>query len=156
MSWIDPYGNTRLSYSEIADIVSRNNLSGLSNELIICLMWKESSFDPRAKSSSSTATGLMQVTSGANQEVRSRVGGFGGATPSMLTDGSHNTRIGSSYLQLRLNWSGGNVKSALNGYGTGPGYADNILECESCLKNQAAHASTACWNPQACLNKIHE
>jgi len=156
LSWIDPFGNKRLSYQEIADIVSRNNLSEFSNELIICLMWKESSFDPAAKSSTTTATGLMQLTTGAHSDVKSRFGGFGGSTSSMLTDGSHNSRIGSAYLQLRLGWANGNTKSALNGYGTGPGYADNILECEACLKKQAETASQMCWNPNECLYKIHK
>jgi RHS repeat-associated protein len=45
---IDPLGLSALSYPEIANVVARNNHSGLSDELIICLLWNESNFDPNA------------------------------------------------------------------------------------------------------------
>jgi RHS repeat-associated protein len=156
ISWIDPWGTARLPYDEIARIVAQENLSGLSNELIICLIWKESSFSPLSQSLTTTSRGLMQVTKGALQDVQSNWTGFGSTTYNDLYNGTTNVSVGTAYVSTRIDWTHGNVQNALNGYGTGPGYSDNIFECERCLKSQAPNNTTQCTNPYACLNKIHK
>ena len=52
----------RLSYSQIAALVSAYNLSGQSNEMIICIACRETRFKAGVKSSTTTASGLMGVT----------------------------------------------------------------------------------------------
>ena len=47
-NWLDPLGLDRLSLGDISNLVAKNNKSGQSNELIICMAYKESSFDPDA------------------------------------------------------------------------------------------------------------
>lgn len=110
--------------------------------MIICIIWKESSFVPGAQvPPPNTARGLMQVTRGAAKDV--------GYDYNTLYNPSKNIQAGSKYLKLRITWAGENVAKGLDGYGTGPGYSANILECEQCLKNtdQCGH--------EKCLRKIH-
>jgi RHS repeat-associated protein len=127
VNYIDPAGLKRLSYEEMVSLTASNNNSGQSNELIICLAWKESGFDPNAQQKApNTARGLMQVTKSAAKDV--------GANYDNLYDPATNISAGSSYLRLRIKWAGGCVVSGLDGYGTGSGYSTSILECEKCLK----------------------
>lgn len=59
-----------MTYDEIKKLVSEHNKSKeFSNEFVICLIWKESGFDPLVKNFSSSATGLMQITKGAVEMV---------------------------------------------------------------------------------------
>lgn len=61
-----------MTFDEIDSLVQANNNSKeFSNEFVICLIWKESGFDPAAKNSSTSATGLMQLTKGAVEMVNS-------------------------------------------------------------------------------------
>jgi len=126
VNWIDPLGLAALSYEKIKEFVKNNNLSGLSDELIICLIYKESTFDPSVKNKKSSATGLMQVTTGAATDA-----GYKGKD---MYDPTTNIQAGSKYLKLRIKWVKGNTQTGLEGYGTGPGYAAGILDCEKCLK----------------------
>ncbi|MDD4591753.1 MAG: lytic transglycosylase domain-containing protein [Parabacteroides sp.] len=139
MNYFDPYGLEALSYNKIKELVNNNNYSGLSNELIICLIYKESTFDPNEKNKKSSATGLMQVTTGAASDA-----GYKGKN---MYDPITNVQAGSTYLKLRVKWAHGNVKSGLNGYGTGTGYANDILDCEKCLKENPCKADD-------CLEKV--
>ena len=127
----------RLTYNQIHKLVHDNNQSGQSDELITAVAWKESRFDPNAKSSdpTSTATGLMQITKYADKDLVKLKGSA--YSWDKITDPKNpaiNIRAGSLYLGLRIQWSGGDVTKGLNCYGTGTGYATNILKAESDLK----------------------
>lgn len=90
--FIDPFG--LLTFEEIKTLAAANNLSGQSNEMIICMCWKESNFDPKAQSSISTARGLMQVTKGAAKDT--------GYNYDLLFDPATNIQAGSKYLKLAI------------------------------------------------------
>jgi len=51
-----------------------------------------------------------------------------------MKDPAKNIQCGSYYLGLRIKRVKDDATAGLNGFGTGPGYADNILTCETCLK----------------------
>lgn len=67
---------------------------------------------------------------------------------SEMTDPIKNIECGSFYLGMRIKRAGGKLKEGLDGYGTGNGYAENILACEKCLLGRPT-------NSQDCLNQIH-
>ncbi len=69
-NWFDPFGLERMSLADIANLVAKSNKSGQSNELIICMAYKESNFDPDAsRPGNQSATGLMGVTDAAATQV---------------------------------------------------------------------------------------
>lgn len=138
-----------MTYAAIKKLVADNNKSSVSDELLICLIWKESGFDPDVKNAKSTATGLMQVTKPAVDEVNKNIPKGVHYAHSDMTDAAKNVQCGSYYLGLRIKWAKGNIKDGLNGFGTGAGYADDLLFCEQCLKKTAS-------NPDPCLKKIHK
>lgn len=127
--WDGGYGGTkdRLTYSEIATLVKGNNKSDQRDELVIALIYKESRFDPSAKSSAknSTAAGLMQMTKTAVNEVN-RVNKTSFAYDDMLTS-STNIQAGTMYLQIRIDRAG-SIQAGLNGFGTGRGYSISIID----------------------------
>ena len=129
--------------------ISEHNLSGQSNELILCLTFKESSFDPDAiQKPPNTARGLMGVTKGAATDA--------GYDYDKLADPALNIEAGSKYLKMRIDYKvygNGDVHKGLAGYGTGDSYADSILQCEDCLKKEATK-DTAC-KTKDCLNPLH-
>ncbi|MBZ5640319.1 MAG: DUF6531 domain-containing protein [Acidobacteriia bacterium] len=128
--------------SVVAKVAKNNNCVNASDELIVCIAWKESGFDPAARNPKSSATGLLQITRNAAQDA--------GASHDEMTDPDKNIAAASKYLCLRIRWAKGDVKKGLEGYGTGPGYADDLLECESCLKKLPG----ACGHKD-CLDRIH-
>lgn len=138
---------TRLGYDEVRTLIEANNNSSLTTELLTCLIWKESGFDPNAHSASSTATGLMQMTVGAVQDVNHNTPQGIHFEHSEMTTPARNIACGTYYLAILIRrW--GNVTAGLEHYGTGTGYADNILRCEGCIRgNPSGH--------QQCLNAIH-
>ncbi|UAJ09263.1 lytic transglycosylase domain-containing protein [Polymorphobacter megasporae] len=123
----------RLSYDEIAALVSANNVSGQPDTLIIAVIYKESRFDPLEKSkvAGSSATGLMQITRTAVTEV-DRVDKTKSDFTAM-TSGAANIKLATRYLKLRIDRAGGDVAKGLDGYGTGPGYATSIVAANSRL-----------------------
>jgi RHS repeat-associated protein len=121
-----PSHERRLTYEQMVALVSNNNKSDQPLEVIISMAWTESSFDPSAKSSSSTATGLLGVTAGAARAA--------GANPKDMTDPAKNIAAGSAYLQMRINWAHGDISKGLDGYGTGPGYSGPILNAANQLQ----------------------
>lgn len=132
---------TPLSYGQMQGLVADNNMSQQSDALVIAVAWKESSFNPSSHATGSSAQGLMMVTRGAAREAGYRY--------TDLLDPATNIRAGSTYLQMRIDWAHGDVKAGLNGYGTGPGYADNVLQAEHALQFPYL------IDPQAALNQIH-
>jgi membrane-bound lytic murein transglycosylase MltF len=143
INFVDPFGLEQLSFEEVKKLVEKNNKSGLSNEVILCIMWLESSHDPNARHRSKTETGLMAMTEDAAKDV--------GYTLSDMTNNAKNVGAGSLYLQLRIKWEKGNIEAGMRGYGGREDYpVDKILECEKCLKEDP------CGDPKRCLRKIHK
>jgi soluble lytic murein transglycosylase-like protein len=115
---------------------------------LLCLIWKESGFDPNDKNSKSSATGLMQMTKPAVKQVNDSTPKGIHFDHSEMTDPAKNIDCGTRYLKIRIDWAKGDVTKGLEGFGTGAGYAANILECETCSKNTAN-------NTDDCLKAIH-
>jgi soluble lytic murein transglycosylase-like protein len=142
--------STTLTFDEVKQLITANNkATAVSTELLTCLIWKESGFDPNVKSKSSSATGLMQMTKGAVEQVNKSTPKGIHFEHSEMTDSAKNIDCGSRYLQIRIDWAKGDVTAGLNGYGTGAGYADSILTCETCLTKAPA-------DPTSCLTAIHK
>jgi soluble lytic murein transglycosylase-like protein len=146
--FVDPLGLKKLSFDEVAALVAANNQSNQSNELIMCMIYKESSFNPDAKARTSSASGLMQLTKAVAKEL--------GVEYDTFTDAATNIANGSRYLNRRItwkNWANGSVRDGIAGYGEGYGYADSILECEDCLKKKANE--TVKCKTKECLQPLH-
>lgn len=149
-----------MSYGEIADLVQRNNHSGLTDQLIICMLWNESNFNPAAGSGRpNIGSGLAGVTCIATQQVNSNYG-FTVYLYENWSDPSWSVDVGTRYLNWALTRiTDGDVTAALQRYGTGDTYpAGQIQDCENCLKTGSTSESTKCSraNPQDCLNKVHK
>ncbi len=138
-----------LTFAQVEKYILSNNNSSLSKEFLLCLIWKESGFDPKTKNSSSSATGLMQMTKGAVTEVNKNTPKGVHFNHSEMTDPEKNIACGTYYLTIRIKWAKGNIKKGVEGFGTGAGYADKILDCETCLQKQPAE-------PNDCLFTIHK
>jgi hypothetical protein len=139
---------TKLTEAQVRSHITSNNKSTLSTDLLVCLIWKESGFDPNDKNKSSSATGLMQMTKGAVTQVNKSSPKGVHFTHAQMKDPAKNVECGTRYLQIRIDWAKGSTKDGLNGFGTGSGYADNILECEKCFAGKPAKSSD-------CLDPIH-
>ena len=143
---VDPYGLSALSYPQMAAMAAENNRSGQSDELIICMAFKESTFDPDAmQTGGQTARGLLGVTLGAAADV--------GTDYEDLSDPATNIATGSEYLNIRIRRRHGNVSLGLAGYGTGRRYARSLLLCEKCLE-QHPQMPPGC-KTAACLDPLH-
>jgi len=140
-----------LSYKEVTDFVVANNKStntAVTTQLLMSLIWKESGFRPDAKAATSTATGLMQMTVGAVSDVNKNSPQGVHFEHSEMSDPARNIQCGTYYLDLRIKRAGGKLKEGLESYGTGVGYADDIIECEACLKKGTSPQ-------QDCLDQVH-
>jgi len=138
-----------LTRSQVESYIAANNNAPVSGQLLLCMIWKESGFDPTVKSSGSSATGLMQMTKPAVTTVNQNTPKGVHFEHSEMTDPARNIACGSHYLRIRIDWANGDLKKGLEGFGTGTGYADDILACETCIKGKPA-------NPDACLTAIHK
>lgn len=133
----------QLTYSDMVQLTAENNLSTESDELIICVAWNESNFNYLQDTTG--ARGLMQVRRPASIDA--------GVEYDYLFEPSLNIQAGSKYLEIRKRYPGvrGDLKKALQGYGTGSTYpADKILDCEQCLKTCSPNGY------QPCLELIHK
>jgi soluble lytic murein transglycosylase-like protein len=108
-----------------------NNNSGQDDDLIIAITYKESGFDPTAQSTKSSAGGLMGLTDLAISDLQSRYDGFDSIDK---YDPAQNIDAATQYLQLRIQWTNGDVAKALAGYGTGNAYAQSVLNAASALR----------------------
>ena|ERR1700752_1160569 len=144
-------------FSTVAALVAANNKCNVvSNELVIAIIWKESGFDDAIENTASTATGLMQLTKGAVDEVNRLTPAGVHFDFSNMTDAALNIQCGTYYLDILYGRFGENLRSALNHFGTGPGYAVSLLTAEACLK--AAKGQGKLIDPvkaKACLFGIH-
>jgi hypothetical protein len=137
-----------LGLQDVQKLVAANNLStNFSNEFITCLIWKECGFNPRQNATTS-ATGLMQVETGAISDVNKLPARAGKPfTYADMADNAKNIQCGTLYLDLRVKWAKGDITKGVNGFGTGTGYIDNILTCEACMKKPTGGTN--------CLMMIH-
>lgn len=151
-SLLDPSGLKALSAYEVLKLVRLHNHSGPSDALIVCIAYRESTFDPDAKNPKpgSTASGLMGVTRGAATDE--------GTDFAQIFDPVVNIETGSRYLARRIRWAHGNVRAGVGNYGEGAHYADAVLKCEACLLKVLATKDPfdSGRNPQCCLNKAKE
>ena len=134
-----------LSFDDLLDLVSSNNMSTLPDKLVACLAWIESSGNPNAENSSSSASGLMQITTGTTARVLKQYSdnpSFSGFTAGSLYSQQTNPAIsimtGSAYLQMLAFdvWHLG-IPGALSHYKPGPNtkkpatkYAKAVKKCE--------------------------
>lgn len=133
-------------YEEIKSMVKENNRStSFSDEFVICLIWKETNFDPSRKNAKSSATGLMQLTKGAVEMVNHNSPAGVHFEHSDMGEAIKNIQCGTLYLDLAKNKLAGIDKS----YGTGLGYSRSIFACEKCLAGDKDH-------PIVALHKIHK
>ena len=167
---------TKWNFEAIKNFVTDNNKSNLvSDQLVICLIWKESAFDDAVKNSATTALGLMQITKSAVVDVNKNTPKSVHFEYDEMTDAATNVRCGTYYLDMRIKRSGDNIAKGVEHYGTGSGYADNIIACEKCMKQVSESKGTsdggvsdggaadgksndgASGSPgeQSCLYKIH-
>ena len=137
-----------LSFDEVQSLIDANNNSDFSTELLTCLTWKESGWNPAVVNPRSGSTGLMQMTKIAVKDVNQHNPNGDQYTMTDMKDAVLNIQAGTYYLQILLGrWKNDQV-TALNHFGTGPGYSDNILDCEACLQDGSD-------DPKTCLNAIH-
>lgn len=135
-----------MTYDEIKKLVKDNNRSKeFSDEFVICLIRKETNFEPSAKNTGSSATGLMQMTKGAVEMVNKCTPAGVHFEHADMTDAAKNIQCGTYYLDIAKNKLAGVDKS----YGTGEGYSKSIVTCEACLQSDQEH-------PLVALHKIHK
>jgi len=144
-------GTPPIPYDKIADMVVKHNKSGQSTELIICVIFKESSFNPTGKNPKSSAVGLMGVEKGVAKDLK--------IPYSKLRDPAINITAGTTYLHRRIDWSSpfgadGDVFDGLSNYGEGEDYAASVLACEKCLKKECK--SDVGTKTQNCLVPLHQ
>ncbi len=143
-----------LDFDTVRTLVAANNRSPiLSNELIICLIWKESGFDPAVKNAVSSAIGLMQITHAAVADVNANTPKGTHYSYSQMSDPAQNIQCGTYYLSLRIKRAGSDVAKGIERLGTGSGYAENLLAAEACMKRQQPPSSADQLKP--CLFAIH-
>jgi RHS repeat-associated protein len=132
----------RLSHKDIRKLVQKNNFSGQSDDLLVCLIYRESVFntlavpiDPDTGELMSSARGLMQMTIVAIKELN-RVY-HNNFKHSDMFDPIANIIAGSTYLKLRIEQEHGDIYKGLRGYGPfkkdDPLYVAAILSCEACF-----------------------
>lgn len=156
--YIDPWGFKSLTYEEATALVNKykneimveRNIEIYENstELIVCLMYKESSFDPNAiptcpEGEKCSARGAFQIT-----EATAKDAGYDHSkisNPSSQANIEYGIKAGVYILYQKTywNWYGkGDIRSGLMYYhgnkdpSVNKSYADSILNCEKCLKNK--------------------
>ena len=134
-----------MTFDEIKKLVKENNRSKeFSDEFVICLIWKETNFNP-LRTNSITITGLMQISEGAVEIVNKLTPAGIHFEHADMTDAAKNIQCGTMYLDIAKNKLGGIDAS----FGTGMGYSKSIKACEECLKKDSSH-------PMVALHKIHK
>ena len=128
----------RLTYDEAQKLVADNRSPMLypfaSDHLLVCLIWKESAFDPGAKNPVSTATGLMMMTTGAVTDVNQHAPhGTRRFNHNEMTNPALNIECGTLYLRLLIDRHR-DLTKALAHFGTGATYAHQLVKCEACIK----------------------
>jgi RHS repeat-associated protein len=131
-----------LTYDQVASLVDRANFTGIPDAVVIAQIWKESRFNPNARSPDGRAIGLMQLRPIAVREVN-RIYGVDIEHRGMINP-LHNVFVGTIYLEIEVQRHGG-LAAGLNAYGTGPGYSGSII--------RAANALNGSTDPMAVLRR---
>jgi hypothetical protein len=118
----------------------------LSTELLLCQIWKESNFNPKAKTG--THLGLLQIDREAVKQLNKSSPKGVHCEYGKMNDAAENIRCGTTYLQIRIDWAKGDVTKGLEGFGTGAGYATDIQTCEACVQKTPETTDD-------CLKAIH-
>jgi RHS repeat-associated protein len=148
-----------IRWPQLQQLVHENNESTFCDELIDCIIFKESALDGgfnaealgvpfKYRGTLQQAKGLMQVTQGAAQTVSKEYTSYppGLTLYEELSDPAINIQVGSDYLQYLYGKYGNNLRSALNHYGgtvKSGTYADDILECLKQLQRGNVPAAEA-------------
>jgi hypothetical protein len=143
-----------ITWPELQQLVHENNESNFCDELIDCIIFKESSvpggFNANALgvpfhygNTVQQAKGLMQVTQGAADTVNSNYphATSGATLYGALSNPALNIFVGSEYLQILSDEYGG-LRAALAHYGP-KGYANDILNCVKQLLHGNFNAAEA-------------
>ena len=148
LSYFDVLGLSPMSPTEIAQIIKDNNHSPLSNEMVMCLMWQESGFDPDVENDG--ARGLMQIRKNqALAQVNKKSGPFAWQD---LFDPSTNTEVGTLYLNWVSQRPGDLDRNIQRRYGTGDDYpVAKMRQCEKCLQETCSKDGDV----KKCLAKVH-
>ncbi len=130
-----------LDCETVRKLVKENNASGYPDELIICQIFKETSFIPNNYAVDDHChehLGFMQMGEAAIDDVNKYVkkqGLKGYPTFTVLGMNIAVTAIQAGTLYLKyLSTLKKTTSSTLNRFGTGAGYSNSILDCEKCLK----------------------
>lgn len=143
----------RLTLDQVRVLISGNNNSEFSPELIVSICWAESSFDPSATASSSSSKGLMMMNNQAIDTVNANTPTGIHFEYNDMFSADKAISCGTWYLKTlytKPDWgSQGDKRKTLRAYrGVGDyTYADKLIACESCMQSSA--------DQQACLNNIH-
>ncbi|HEV2416458.1 MAG TPA: RHS repeat-associated core domain-containing protein [Terriglobia bacterium] len=130
-----------ITWPQLKNLVHANNESNLCDDVVDCIVFKESSrgggfdanavppIDPKTGVPKSSARGLMQVTRPATVDLhRLYPANFPANTYDKLFNPVINVQAGSTYLDILVGRFG-SLSTALAHYGTGPGYANDVLNC---------------------------
>jgi hypothetical protein len=145
----EPKRAGRLTFDQVKTLVAANKKTmAFTDECVIAVCWKESSFDPDAQSSGSTAAGLMQMTNGAIDTVNRITPAGVHFEHADMFDAAKAIQCGTYYLDFCSNQAGGDEAKALDRYGTGSGYSKDVMTAEACLMTGGSV-------PMECLKPIH-
>jgi hypothetical protein len=123
-----------LTLDEVTAIAATSNTSILlSVQTLTCIIWKESGFVADARNSRSSATGLLQMTKDAVTDVNNNSPKGVHFRHADMATPALNIQCGSRYLDLRIRAAGGDIRRGIESFGTGSGYASNIIACANCL-----------------------
>jgi hypothetical protein len=139
-----------LTFDQMKTLVSANiRSSAFTNECVIAVCWKESSFDPNAQSDQSTARGLMQMTAGAINTVNNTTPQGIHYESDDMFDPTKAIQCGTYYLQWCFNQAG-SKSAALDKYAGVAGYSTDVITAEGCLQSSVVIDPVA-----ACLDPSH-
>ncbi|MCI0539757.1 MAG: transglycosylase SLT domain-containing protein [Verrucomicrobiales bacterium] len=143
ISQVDPLG--LLTLQEVAELIVINRPAGVNEQItpftLICLLWKESSFNPNAANPNSSATGIAQILNRTADDIQDRLGPrWGGSNPFYTLGQGERLRdhrddpdvsIFAAYIYLddRLNGLG-TLQNALAAYGPN---ANAVMQCADCF-----------------------
>ena len=136
--YTDPAGLSPLGCDDLKKLAKNNNkaCTGITNDMFVCVMLKESSGDPAVKNKQkgSTASGLMQITKATAKQAKCNF--------NKIFDPVENATCAANYMcWLKKNY-GGSPWSVVGMYNQGPKYGkgpkadkykDDINNCATCM-----------------------
>ena len=114
-------------------VAANKKAAAFTNECVVAMCWKESSFDPNAHNVGSTAKGLMQMTDPAVDTVNKITPKGVHFEHSDMVIAAKAIQCGTYYLQWCSDQTGGDKKKALDRFGGLSGYNKDLITAETCL-----------------------